>query len=77
MPVGAAAAGFSNLGQFVAAVHVSHNLDIPFTALKTEMVTHEKSLGQAILTLKPGVNSGAEATRAETAAKADIEKHGK
>src|SRR5258708_19687761 len=29
-----AAAGFRNLGQFVAAVHVSPNLDIPFAQLK-------------------------------------------
>src|SRR4051812_1543582 len=28
------AAGFKNLGQFVSAVHVSHNLDIPFENLK-------------------------------------------
>lgn len=29
-----AASGFKNLGQFVAAVHVSNNLDIPFAQLK-------------------------------------------
>jgi hypothetical protein len=34
------ATGFKNLGQFVAAVHVSHNLDIPFDQLKcTELGT--------------------------------------
>ena len=32
-----AAQGFKNLGQFVAAVHVSHNLGIPFDQLKARM----------------------------------------
>jgi hypothetical protein len=37
-----AASGFKNLGQFVAAVHVSHNLDIPFAQLKcTELATKD------------------------------------
>ena|SRR5215469_2465756 len=35
-----AASGFKNLGQFVAAVHVSNNLHIPFAQLKcTELAT--------------------------------------
>jgi hypothetical protein len=42
-----AAAGFRNLGQFVAAVNVSHNLGIPFSELKTRMVEQGMSLGQA------------------------------
>ena len=33
----AAAQGFKNLGQFVAAAHVSHNLGIPFDCLKADM----------------------------------------
>lgn len=32
-----AAASFKNLGQFVAAVHVSHNLNIPFACLASDM----------------------------------------
>jgi hypothetical protein len=37
-----AASGFKNLGQFVAAVHVSQNLDIPFAQLKcTELATKD------------------------------------
>ncbi len=32
-----AAAGFKNLGQFVAAVHVSHNLNISFACLASDM----------------------------------------
>jgi hypothetical protein len=33
-----AAKGFDNLGQFVAAVHVSHNLGIPYDQVKGEMM---------------------------------------
>ena len=51
----AAASGFKNMGQFVAAVHVSHNLNIPFDQLKEKMVTDHKSLGGAIHELKPGM----------------------
>ena len=72
-----AANGFRNLGQFVAAVHVSHNLGIPFDQLKcTELATAEacsgmtvpskrSHLGQAIQTLKPTMNS----TESKAAAK--------
>jgi hypothetical protein len=52
-----AAAGFRNLGQFVAAVNVSNNLGIPFTQLKTQMVDNKLSLGQAIQKLRPGSDS--------------------
>jgi len=77
MTVDAASLGFKNLGQFVAAVHVSRNLDIPFSSLKTEMVTNNHSLGQSIQVLKPAANGTVEAARAEKAAKADIDKFGK
>jgi hypothetical protein len=51
--VAAASKGFKNWGQFVAAVHVSHNLNIPFAALKAKMTGKTPlSLGQAIQTLK-------------------------
>src|SRR5215831_10785132 len=33
-----ASSGFKNLGQFVAAVHVAHNLGIPFDQLKAKMM---------------------------------------
>ena len=64
-----AASGYKNLGQFVAAVHVSHNLGIPFDQLKcTELATKDacgtltipakgSSLGGAISTLKPTLSS--------------------
>jgi hypothetical protein len=77
MTVDAAALGFKNLGQFVAAVHVSHNLDVPFTSLKTEMVTNDHSLGESIHVLKPSVDAKVEASRAEKAAKADVDRLGK
>ena len=61
-----ASQGFKNWGQFVAAVHVSNNLGIPFADLKTAMTglvpgttpgttvptTTPMSLGQAIQSLK-------------------------
>src|SRR5579862_8328193 len=47
--VATASTGFKNLGQFVAAVHVSKNLDIPFDTLKGKMTgTSSESLGKAI-----------------------------
>lgn len=48
-----AAQGFKNMGQFVAAVHVSNNLGLPFDSLKAAMTspTAPMSLGQAIQSL--------------------------
>jgi len=54
----AAASGFKNQGQFIAALHVSHNLGIPFDQLKTEMTgTDHDSLGKAIQDLRPTLGS--------------------
>ena len=61
----AAAAGFRNLGQFVAAVNVSNNLGLDFTTLKTAMVVDGKSLGQAIQAQKSTVDGSTVAARAE------------
>ena len=76
-----AAAGFRNLGQFVAAVNVSNNLGLDFTTLKTAMVTDGKSLGQAIQSQKgTTVNATEQAHRAERDADTMIrstEKNGK
>jgi hypothetical protein len=61
-----AAAGFRNLGQFVAAVNVSNNLGVSFTQLKAKMVTANMSLGQAIQAVRPLTASATiEAQRAE------------
>ena len=77
----AAAAGFRNLGQFVAAVNVSNNLGLDFPTLKTAMVTDGKSLGQAIQSQKgTTVNATEQAHRAERDADTMIrstEKNGK
>jgi hypothetical protein len=66
-----AAQGFKNLGQFVAAVHVSQNLRIPFTSLKTD-ISKGNSLGQAIHALKPDVDSQVESKKGLKQANEDI-----
>ena len=69
----AAAEGFKNLGQFVAAVHVSHNLGIPFDQLKSKMLgPPSMSLGKAIQALKPTANAKAATKQAESEAKDDM-----
>ena len=67
-----ASAGFKNLGQFVAAVHVSNNLTIPFDSLRTRLTGPDPiSLGQAIKELRPSVDAAAEVRKAEAQAKKD------
>jgi len=52
-----AAAGFRNEGQFVAALHVAHNLNIPFDQLKAKMTGSDPvSLGKAIQDLRPSLD---------------------
>ena len=51
-----AASGFKSQGQFIAALHVSHNLNIPFDRLKTDMTTKHDSLGEAIRKLRPDLD---------------------
>jgi hypothetical protein len=68
-----ACSGFKNLGQCVAAIHVSHNLGISFTDLKSKMTgSNSESLGKAIQDLKPTANSNAEKKKAEQEAKDDM-----
>jgi len=72
-----AASGFKTLGQFVAAVHVSKNLNIPWDQLRGAMVTNHKSLGDAIHELKPELSTTAaktEAKKAEDEAKDETKK---
>ena len=83
-----ACAGFKTLSDCVAALHVSHNLNLKFNCLKWD-VTGAKPLGdvkscsapsndkavdlsKAIRTLKPGANSRTEAKTAEKRAREDI-----
>ena len=61
--VRAAATGFRSLGDFVAAVHVSNNLKIPFADVKARMM-NGGNLGTAIAALRPEVDSQIEARRA-------------
>jgi len=52
-----AAAGFENQGQFIAAAHAAHNLNIPFDQLKAQMTgTSQSSLGKAIQKLRPDLD---------------------
>jgi hypothetical protein len=67
-----AASGFKNLGQFIAALHVSHNLDIPFSDLK-DKITSGDNLGKAIHAFKPQANAKAETKKAKKEAKQDLE----
>jgi hypothetical protein len=50
-----AVSGFKDLGEFVAAVHVAHNLNIPFDQLKGKMTSGD-SLGKALQTLNPNLS---------------------
>jgi hypothetical protein len=68
-----ACSGFKNLGQCVAAIHVSHNLGVSFTDLKTKMTgSSPESLGKAIQDLKPTADSKAETKKANQQAQDDM-----
>ncbi len=68
-----AADGFDHLGQFVAAVHVSRNLRIPFDQLKSEMMKGS-SLGETIHKLRPNADARQETIKANEQALDDLEK---
>jgi hypothetical protein len=54
------AAGFKNQGEFISAVHVAHNLDIPFDQIKAQMTAEDAaSLGDVIKTLRPQLDTKA------------------
>jgi hypothetical protein len=59
----AASQGFKILAQFVAAVHISHNLGIPFDQLKTPAQTSE-NFSKSIHVLKPDADAKAEIKKA-------------
>jgi hypothetical protein len=82
-----ACAGFKNLGQCVAAIHVSHNLDVPFACMRANMTgtapaagttcatgtgSSKLSLGKSIQTLAPAADSKTASKTATTEADADI-----
>jgi hypothetical protein len=68
-----AASGFKNQGQFIAALHVSKNLNIPFNDLKAKMTgPNAEPLGKAIHDLKPTLtekDADQEASKAQKEAK--------
>lgn len=85
MTLDKASLGFKNQGQFIAALHVSENLGIPFAELKSHMVTvtpgapgepptatQTGSLGQAIQTSKSTANVTTEVHKAELQASDDL-----
>jgi hypothetical protein len=60
--------GFRNHGQFIAALHASKNLNIPFRELQGRMTgRNSRSLGQAIHDLRPGINDKEAAREAQKA----------
>jgi hypothetical protein len=60
-----AASGFRRLELFVATVHASNNLVIPFFELKRRIVNDGMTLGQAIQDIQPKSRYWFEARRAE------------
>jgi hypothetical protein len=79
--------GFKNLGQCVAAAHVSKNLGLSFDCLKSDMTgtapgsgstcpagtgTKSLSLGKSIQTLSPDANSKTEAKKGQQQADQDL-----
>jgi len=82
-----ACAGFKNLGQCVAAIHVSHNLRIPFACLSADIRgaapasettcptgtgSSKMSLGKSIEALSPNASSKTEVKTATKQADDDI-----
>jgi hypothetical protein len=72
MTLNQASKGFKNQGQFIAALHVSQNLNIPFAQLRTQMVGENKSLGQAIQALRGTTDAERAASKAQRQANADL-----
>jgi hypothetical protein len=62
-----AASGFSSLGDFVAALYVSKNLQVSFADLKARL-TSGGNLGSAIAALRPDTDSQVEARKGRAAA---------
>jgi hypothetical protein len=86
MPAKQACSGFKNLGQCVAAAHVSKNLGISFGCLKSDVTgqtaqgtscpagtgTKSMSLGKAIQTLDPKADQKTESKKGESQATKDF-----
>jgi hypothetical protein len=73
MTLSQAAKGFKTETQFLAALHASKDLNIPFAQIRAEMTGGDHdSLTRAIQELKPAANATTAATTAQTEAAADI-----
>jgi hypothetical protein len=68
----AASQGFTNLGELFTAVHISHNLVIPFDQLRTAVQTNG-NLGKAIHLLKPDADVEGQAREALLQALDDLD----
>lgn len=86
-PAQHACAGFKNLGQCVAAAHVSKNLNLSFACLKSDMTgtapptgstcptgtgTKAASLGKSVQALSPSTNGKSAAKQGEQQANQDL-----
>ena len=75
MPITMAAAGFKGDKQFLAALHASRNIGIPFNEIKTRMTgDHRMSLSDALRKIRPEMTQNlakAEAHKGEEQAKDD------
>jgi hypothetical protein len=67
-----AAKGFVSQTQFVSAVHVSRNLDIPFGDLKAKILNDRLTLGQAIQVMRPDADVSKELRRARDLTNRDL-----
>ena len=91
MPASQACTGFKNLGQCVAAAHVSKNLGISFDCLRSDRTgtaplstskcpagtgAKSMSLGKAIQTLDPTADQKSESKKGETEAQQDLKSSG-
>ena len=73
MTVSQAAKGFTSESQFLAALHASKDLAIPFAQIKSEMTGGDHdTLTRAIQELKPTANATTAAKTAQSEAAADI-----
>jgi hypothetical protein len=70
--INTAAAGFRNQAQFVATVHASSSVGLPFASLKSRMLERGMSLAEAIADLHNGVDADVEAARAVAQAQKDL-----
>lgn len=67
-----ACSAFKTTNECAAALHAAHNLNIPFTELRSKIVGGQR-LVAAIHSLKPAADAKAEAQRAEQQARGDLQ----